>query len=162
MGFYLLPVAVLTFFIGIFAIERNHAQDMMPQPTTLQAEYSGQTFIAYRNAVSIYQQTNPTYIGTVSNAMLAALGSQFSAPFLASAGNAITATGTSGRVITSYAALPPGSITTALTATQNDASLGIASGLTWTSYAQGISSTPVTLATAVPNGDVVSVIQIGN
>lgn len=162
MGFFLLPVAVMSFFIGLIAIERNHAQDMLPQATTMQAEYNGQTFVKYRNAVAVYQKNNPAFTGTVTTAMLTALGSQFSSVFLASAGNAITAVGSSGRVITCYAALPPGAITTALTATQNDASLGMASGTTWTSYAQGVSTTPIALATTVPDGDVVSVVQIGN
>lgn len=165
MGFFLFPVLVLSFFIGIVAIERNHAQGILPPPTETQAEQSGRTFVAYRNAVAVYQQNNPAFTGTVSNAALAAQGSQFSSAFLASAGNAITAIGGGpGRVVTSYAALPAGAITAALDATQNDASLGMASGTTWTSFAQGagVNNTPVSLATPVPNGNVVSVVQIGS
>lgn len=160
MGFVLLPVVVLSFFIGLIAIDRNHAQDILPQAIVTQAEQSGQTFVAYRNAVAVYQQNNPAFTGTVSSAALAAQGSQFSSVFLALAGNAITAIGSSGRVVTCYAALPSGTITAALDITQNDASLGIASGTTWTSAAYG--STPMPLATSVPNGDVVSVVQIGS
>lgn len=162
MGFVLLPLAVLSFFIGVFAIERNHAQDLMPPTVQLQAAQSGQVFVSYRNAVALYQKNNPVFTGTVTSAMLTAQGSQFSATFLSSAGNAITATGVSGRVVTCYAALSSGALTAALNASQNDASLGIASGTTWTSYAQGAVATPVPLATTVPNGDIVSVVQIGN
>lgn len=160
MGFVLLPLVVLSFFIGLIAIERNHAQDILSPAIVTQAEQNGQTFVAYRNAVAVYQQNNPVFTGTVSSAMLAAQGSQFSSAFLASAGNTITSTGSTGRVVTCYAALSSGAITAALDVTQNDASLGIASGTSWTSAAYG--ATPMPLATSVPNGDVVSVVQIGS
>lgn len=163
MGFYLLPVAVLSFFLGIIAMEKTNVTNTLPPAIATQAEQGGQTFVAYRNAVAVYQQAHPTFTGSVTSAILAAQGNQFSPAFLALAGNAITATGTAGRIITCYAALPPASITYALDATQNDASLGMASGTTWTSFAQvvGFTPTPVLLATPVPNGNVVSVIQIG-
>lgn len=165
MGFALLPLVVLSFLLGIVAIERNRAQDILPPAIVTQADQSGRTFVAYRNAVAVYQQNNPAFTGAVSNAALSAQGSQFSSTFLASAGNAITAIGGgAGRVVTAYAALPGGSITAALDATQNDASLGMASGTTWTSFAQsaGVNNTPVPLTTPVPNGNVVSVVQIGS
>lgn len=162
MGFVLLPLIVLSFFMGLIAIERNRAQDILPPAIVAQATQSGQIFVAYRNAVAVYQQKNPAFTGTVSGAMLTAQGSQFSSTFLAAAGNAITATGSTGRVVTCYAALSSGAIAAALAATENDASLGMASGTTWTSFAQGVIYTPVSLATSVPNGDVVSVVQIGS
>ena len=160
MGFALLPIAVFAFFLGIVVAERNHSQDILPPSIVTQADESGQMFVAYRNAVAIYQQNNPTYVGVAP--ITATPTGQFSAAFLSTAGNAITVTASgTGRVITSYAALPAGAITVALAITQNDASLGMATGTTWTSYAQGVNTTPVPLATAVPNGDVVSVVQIG-
>lgn len=160
MGFFLLPVVVLSFFVGIIAIERNHAQDVLPPSIVIQATLSGQMFVAYRNAVAVFQKNNPAFTGTVSNAALAAQGNQFSAVFLATASNAITATGVAGRVITCYAALTPGALRAASDTSENDASLGMASGTTWTSAAFG--STALPLATPVPNGNIVSVIQIGN
>lgn len=160
MGFALLPLAAFAFFMSIVFSERNHAQNILPAPAITQASVSGQMFIAYRNAVALYQQNNPTFIGSAP--ITASPTNQFSATFLAVAGNNITATASgTGRVITTYAALPAGAITTALALTQNDASLGLANGTTWTSYAQGVNTTPITLSTAVPNGDVVSVVQIG-
>lgn len=160
MGFFLLPLVVLSFFVGIVAIERNHAQNILPPASAMQAAQSGHMFVAYRNAVAVYQINNPSFTGTVSNAALTAQGSQFSATFLASANNAITTTGSVGRVITCFAALPPGAISAALDATENDASFGFASGTTWTSALSA--STALPLATSVPNGNVVSVVQIGN
>lgn len=160
MGFMLLPVIVLSFLLGIVAIERNHANEILPTSAVTQSTQDGQTFVSYRNAVAVYQQNNPSFTGTVSNTQLLTQGSQFSPTFLASAGNAITATGISGRIITCYAALTPSALAAASNATDNDASLGIASGTSWTSTAQG--ATPITLATTVPNGAIVSVVQIGN
>lgn len=163
MGFVLLPLVVLSFFVGIIAIEHNRAQDILPPAIVTQAEQSGQTFVAYRNAVAVYQKNNPAFTGTVSNAALAAQGNQFSSAFLASAGNAITPIGGgAGRVVTCYAALSGGAITAALNATQNDASLGMASGTSWTSLAQGVNYISVPLATTVPDGNIVSVVQIGS
>lgn len=163
MGFALLPLVVLSFLLGIVAIERNHSQDILPPAIVTQAEQSGEAFVVYRNAVLVYQKNNPTFTGSVSNAALAAQGSQLSSTLLASAGNAITAIGGgAGRVVTCYAALSGGAISAALDATQNDASLGMAAGTTWTSFAQGVNYTPVPLATPVPNGNVVSIVQIGS
>ena len=108
----------------------------------------------------VYQRNNPVFVGTVSGASLVAQGYQFSGAFLASASNAITATGITGRVITCHAALTPGALRAASEATENDASLGLAAGSTWTSV--GVGSTVSLLATPVPNGNVVSVIQIGS
>lgn len=160
MGFALIPLAAFAFFMSLVVAERNHAQNILPAPIITQANVGGQMFIAYRNAVAVYQQNNPSFIGAAP--ITTSPTGQFSADFLALAGNNITVTASgTGRVITTYAALPPGSITHALALTQNDASLGIASGTNWTSAAQGVNTTPVPLATAVPNGDVVSVVQIG-
>ncbi|MBV5345007.1 MAG: type IV pilus biogenesis protein PilM [Rhodoferax sp.] len=160
MGFWLLPVIIFAFLAGIIGIDRNHAQNTLPPAQVTQAAQAGQMFVSYRDAVAVYQRNNPAFIGTVSNADLAALGYQFSSGFLAGAGNAITATGASGRVITCFAALPPGSLQVAYNATEFDASFGVVSGNSWTSKAPG--GTAVALATVVPDGDVVSVIQIGN
>ena len=160
MGFVLLPLAVLSFFLGIITVERTRSQDILPAAIVIQATVSGQMFVAYRNAVAVYMQNNPTFTGTVSNAALAAQGNLFSAAFLASTSNVITSTGVAGRVITCYAALTTGALAAASDATENDASLGMASGATWTSIATGASAVP--LASSVPNGNVVSVVQIGS
>lgn len=160
MGFILLPLTVLSFFLGIAAIERNHVQGILPPTIVLQATQNGQMFVAYRNAVEVYLRNNPTFTGTVSSAALAAQGTTFTAAFLASTNNVITATGVSGRVITCYTALTAGTLVAARAATENDASFGMSSGTTWTSSEFG--STAIPLPTPVPNGNVVSLIQIGN
>lgn len=167
MGFILLPLIVLSFFFGITAIEDSRTQGLLPTAAVTQADQSGQMFVTYCNAVSIYQQNNPAFTGTVSDAALAAQGGQFSPAFLVVANNAITAiSGGAGRVITCYAALSADAIAVALDVTDHDASIGIVSGASWTSFAKVINYTPVPvpvpLATPVPSGNVVSVIQIGS
>lgn len=150
---------VVTAVIGTaVAIERNNASLVVPPDTELAADRMGQVFLQYRTAVATFQRQNPSFTGSVSSPALSALGFQFPQDFLNVAGNAITATGVSGRVVTSYGVLPAGAGTVARKAADGDASLGVVSGPNWTSYASGV-STP--LATAVPNGAVVSVIQIG-
>lgn len=163
MGYFLYPLLVLAFFQGLFAIEKARTTAIAPVPSVQRAAWDGREFVAYRDAVSTYLQANPAYIGSVSSAALIAQGNQFSAQFLSVAGNYISQVGGgSGRVITCYARLSTGAITAALNATSNDASLGMAAGGNWTSYAQGVSTTPQPLATTVPDGDVVSVVQIGS
>lgn len=155
----LMPVLVLAFFSGLLAIYRYQNTTITPQTQVLQKVQSGQTFVAYANAVAVFLKSNPSFVGTVSAAQLAAQGTPFSAAFLASAGNAVTAFGAAGRTITTFALLPAGSINTIVFVTGGDAAYGLSSGPTWTSVAPG--STAQALAANVPNGSVVSVIQIG-
>lgn len=156
---FVLPVLVFVLMTGLVAIYRYQSTSTVPQVQTLQATQAGQMFVAYAGAVAAFMSSNPTFTGSVSATQLASQGTPFSAAFLARAGNAVTAFGSSGRTITSYASLPPGAINAIAPATEGDASYGLSSGTTWTSSAQG--SNPQALATTVPDGSVVSVIQIG-
>lgn len=163
MAYYLAPIAAVMFFIGLFAMDHTQVQYTAVSSTQLTAKNEGQIFVEYRDAVATYQQNNPTFIGTVPTSALIAQGNQFPSSFLGVTSNSITQVGGgSGRVITCYSALPPGAIAQAIRFTNNDASLGIASGTNWTSAAYGVSTTPVPLSTTVPNGNAVSVIQIGS
>lgn len=162
MGGHLFPMLVFAIFAGLFAIEQTRVESSLPAQKEVAAINDGQQFIRYRDAVAAYQQANPAFIGSVPSATIIAQGYQFSTAFLTTANNNITQIGAgSGRVVTSYANLSPGSITTALQITDNDASLGIVSGANWTSYAQGVANTPQLLSTPVTNGYAVSVIQKG-
>ncbi len=162
MGYILFPALVLAIFTGIFAIQNTQTAIALPPPLVAKATTDGQNFISYRNSVAAYLQTNSAYIGSVPSASLIAQGYQFPASFLASSGNYISQVGGgTGRIITCYSNISPGAVTAALMATSNDASLGMASGGNWTSSAQGANKTPQPLAIAVPDGNVVSVIQIG-
>ena len=161
MGFYLLPLVMLGFFLGAIAVERQHAQDLVPTARASLASSSGQTFVAYRNAVAGYKNTNAAFTGTVTAAMLTSAGYKFSTAFLATVSNQITATGLGGFIITCYGALEPGALMAARTFTESDASLGISTGSS--SWVGGIDGgTLLSLSTPVPTGNVVSVIQIGS
>lgn len=137
----------------------NNADSLAVPSSEFEAEKIGTAFLQYRNAVATFQRQNPTFTGSVPAQSLIALGFHFPEDFLHLAGNAISATGASGRIVTSYAKLSGGAASIAQHASQGDASLGVASGPNWTSYHAG-AVTPL-LAT-VPDGAVVSVIQIGN
>lgn len=162
MGGIFFPMLVFAIFAGIFAIEQTRVVATLSNQKEVVAVNDGQQFIRYRDAVAAYQQANPAFIGSVPSATIIALGYQFSTNFLVTANNNITQIGAgSGRTITAYASLSPGSITTALQITDNDASLGLVTGVNWISYAQAVNNTPQLLATPVTNGYVVSVIQKG-
>lgn len=156
---FLMPVLVFAFFTGLTAIYRVQSTAGFPQNEALQAAHSGQMFVAYTNAVAAFMNSNPSFTGAVSPTQLAAQGTEFSAAFLGNAGNAITAFGSTGRTVTTFAVLPAGAINTIITVTGGDAAYGLSSGTTWTSVAP--SGSAQTLAAAAPNGSVVSVIQIG-
>jgi hypothetical protein len=154
-----LPLILVAIFAGLSALGDDYAKSVLPSETTANAERAAEYFLAYRNAVVTFQRSNPGFTGSVSAAALAAQGNQFSPDFLATAGNGITAVGSAGRVITVYASLLAGAGNDVVNAADNDASIGVASGSTWTSYTGGEAEP---LAIAVPNGAVVSVIQMGN
>jgi len=136
MGFALLPLAAILFFVSIMAMEQTHTKHSVPSAIVLQAQWEGQTFVAYRNAVSAYMQNNPSFMGEIP---AAALNAPFSEGFLRVAGNIVVATASGqGRVITSYAAVHPGALRTIQILTQYDSSINMAA-----------------------NGQVVSVIQMG-
>lgn len=156
---FILPSLVFTLLSGLVAVYQYQSTTIIPQTQVLQATQAGQTFVAYASAVAVFTNSNPSFTGSVSAAQLAAQGTPFAASFLANAGNAVTAFGSSGRTITTFALLPAGAINTIVSATSGDAAYGLSSGTTWTSVLAGSIAQP--LATTVPNGSVVSVIQIG-
>lgn len=162
MGYIMFPLLVFALFGGIFAIERANVTLTQPAPGTTSAKWNGMEFVAYRAAVGAYLQKNPAYVGAVSTSSLAGMGYQFSIAFLAGAGNYISQVGAgTGRIVTCHASLPAGALAAALRTTAYDASFGIASGGNWVSYAPGVNTVPQPLAISVPDGDVVSVFQIG-
>lgn len=155
----LLPLIVAAIFAGLAVLGDNYTKAALPSEIVADAERSAEYFLQYRTGVATFQRNNPGYIGAVPAASLAALGYQFPQEFLATAGNGITATGATGRVVTVFASLPAGAVSDAVKAADGDTSIGLAGGANWTSYVGGVTAP---LAIAVPNGAVVSVIQIGN
>ncbi|WP_157896869.1 hypothetical protein [Acidovorax carolinensis] len=155
---FMLPILVVAFFTGMTSLRLYQSTVNTPSSKELYATQASEMFVAYAGAVSAFMNSNPSFTGSVSGAQLAAQGAIFSASFLSTAGNTVTAFGTAGRTVTTYATLPTGALGTLATLTEGDASYGTATGATWTSIAAG--ATPQPLATSVPNGYTVSVIQI--
>lgn len=160
MGFLILPLVVLCAFLGLSAIQHTQSTAALTPTVVVQAQLAGQAFIAYRNAVIAFQHQNPTFTGQVPDASLQSVGGPFPVAFLASAGNAITSFGASGRVVTAYASLPVGAVAAASEISEGDASLGIVTATKWKSFTPG--ATPMPLAAPAPDGAVVSVTQTGN
>lgn len=151
----------LVFAVGtsVVATQRLQSTAMEPAKQLQQADQSGQTFVAYASAIAAFLNANPSFMGTVTASQLAAQGTPFSAAFLATAGNKISAFGSTGRTVVSYASLPAGAIYTINQLTEGDASYGMSSGSSWTSIAPGAGAQA--LPSATPVGSVVSVIQLG-
>lgn len=155
---FMLPILVVAFFTGITAFYQHQSTTIAPSSKELHATQAGQMFVAYAGAVSAFMSNNPSFTGSVSGAQLASQGAIFSASFLLTASNAVTAFGTAGRTVTTYAALPAGALGSLAKLTEGDASFGMSTGATWTSIVPGAAPQP--LATSVPYGNTVSVIQI--
>jgi hypothetical protein len=161
MGFVVSLFLLIAIATTTIAIERNNVALVTPSQQNLLANNDAGQFLNYRNAVETYMLAHPTFTGVVPSA---SLYGQYSASFLAGAGNMVTATGTSGRIITSYASLRAGTAQIAEKMSGGNISIGLANaaGTTWTSVATNASLVPVALNTTVPGGAVVSVIQIGS
>lgn len=155
----LLPVVVLAIFLGLGAIARDQSRSRLPSTAVVQTQIAGEVFVEYRNALQAYQRSNPGFTGAVPVTALAASGRQFPQAFLDVAGNQITAFGSAGRTLTVYAKVPTATIVSALQLAENDASLGMASGGVWQSFAPATAG--VALQVSVPEGALVSMTQTG-
>jgi hypothetical protein len=159
MGGLVAPFVAVAMALALWATYQNNNQMLTPSTYALQASSDATTFLAYRDAVTSYMQANPSFTGTVN---AASLSGQFPATFLAGAGNYVSPTGNTGRVITCWANVPTGTVQQAVTQAGVDASIGTSSGSTWVSAAPSAVATPAPLSTPVNPGDIVSVIQIGS
>jgi hypothetical protein len=158
-------MAFLVFMIctATLVYESDTLQAVQPAAQRVSIQSAAAQFLSYRSAVMAYMTANPTFTGTISSSQLAVYAPQYSAVFLSSymASNAVTVSGT-GRMITVYAALPTGSLQQVLVQSGNDASIGLSAGSTWTTDANGVTTSPQPLNVTVPAGDVVSVVKTGN
>lgn len=159
MIFWILPMLLSVFLVGAGMLVHGQADAVLPPAAQTSAIAMGQSFVAYRNAVVAYVTQNPTFTGSVPAGSLALPGGM---PLPPGAGNQVTATPSgAGRIITSWAALPPSAaIYYTVKGMDGDETLGLAPiGTQWESPVYGnMGSLPV----QVPNGDAVSVVQIGN
>ncbi|WP_408199556.1 type IV pilus biogenesis protein PilM [Paraburkholderia sediminicola] len=158
-------MAFLVFVIcaATLVYETDTLQAVQPAAQTVSVQAAAAQFLSYRSAAMAYMTANPTFTGTIQSSQLTAYSPQYSPVFISNyaASNAVTVSGT-GRMITVYAALPTGSVQQVLVQSGNDASIGLSAGTTWTTDANGVTTSPQPLNVAVPAGDVVSVVKTGN
>ena len=162
MGFVAPLIFAVTLF-GLLAIYSQEASVSQINTTTASHMNYGQSFLAYRNAVMTYQQNNPSFTGTIPASTIAAMGG-FTSTFLSQVSNVVVATGArNGRAVICYGSFGTGAQSIAeqaSIASNNDVSFGISNGATWTSAAVGASTTAIPLATSIPAGNAVSVIEM--
>lgn len=182
MGFALLPVAVLSFFLAYLYDMENEAKGALPSAFEIHARQDAERFLSFRNQVMAFNAANPNcpQAGTGCAANPYPVNVVGSSPsfatydsFLANAGAYIrpTASGT-GRIITVYATLGPGAISSVLELSDYDFGCGLISGTNWISAARGAVQTPVAIGFPSPaasgsthpysDGDVICVAQIGS
>lgn len=160
MGF-VAPLIFSAALLGLLAIFGQESKVGAINTTSAQIQNSGQSFLAYRNAVMTYQQNNPSFTGTVPSSVISSIGGPFSSAFLAQVSNVVVATGArNGRVVICHGPFTQSVAEQASVAANNDASFGISTGTTWTSAAVGAATTAMPLATAIPSGNIVSVIEM--
>lgn len=157
----LFPLIVVLTMLGCgaivthFAAHTPAAQHIAATSTSTEAS----AFLAYRAAVANYLASNPTFVGSVPFANLVARGAPTSMQGVAS--NTISTFGANGRIVMAYAVLSPGAVQSAFAQSDNDASLGVATAAnSWTSLNPGSQPFPLPIST-IPQGAIVSVIQVG-
>ncbi|QQD72000.1 exported protein of unknown function [Acidithiobacillus ferrivorans] len=159
MIFWILPMLLAVFMVSAQGLARNQADAVLPPVAQVSAAAVGQDFVAYRNAVGVYASANPAFTGSVPASSLALPGGM---PLLQGADNQITATASGqGRIITCWATLPASAVFQTIKNMNGDASMGLVSGTQWSSPVYGpMGNLPS--GVQVPNGDAVSIVQIGN
>lgn len=157
----LFPLIVLFVMFGVTAIAKNYSATLPATQNIVLAQRNAEVsaFLSYRDAVEKYMESNPGFFGVIPFPALAALGAP--AIMQSSANNAISTIGANGRLIIAYASLTPGALQFAASQSSNDASLGVATAANaWTSLAPGGQPYPLPIS-SIPQGAIVSVIQIG-
>lgn len=158
-----MPLLIVALVTATLAYQSSIQQTVQPSAQTVSINAAATQFLAYRSAVMAFMTANPTFTGTIQPSQLSVYSPQYSSTFVSAYGasNAVTTSGT-GRLITAYAALPTGALQAVLLQSNNDASIGLSAGNTWTTDANGVVTSPQPLNVTVPAGDVVSVVKTGN
>ena len=151
----LFPLFVALFFLGVGSLARNHL-DMSQSKTTAVADVALQAgaFLRYRDVVTAYAVAHPGWTGSLSATYLndqgiaAAVRDRVSHQVVAS---------TAGRQILVYASLA-GNGYEVYRRAEGDASIGLVVSGQFQSFSQG---TPAALPIVIPNGDVISFVEVG-
>lgn len=152
----LFPLFVAVFFLGVAALTRNHVE--MNQVSTVaaaNAALQAATFLNYRSVVTTYAQTHPGWTGTVPAAVLTAQGITVTAQ--GQIGHQVVAS-TSGRQLVVFAGMP-GKEYEVFRLAEGDVAIGLAVNGQFKPFNQGpAAALPIT----IPNGNVVSFVEVGS
>lgn len=168
MAFWLIPVFMTMFMVGINFTANYHAVKTVPNTTTqVIAQQQGEALLAYRNVVEQYITAHPGFIGTITGDMGGAIQLPYGMAIPPGAGAVVAAVSssasqTAGSVITVFADIQNSAASQVADATQNDGTVGIAQA-TQNGSVQMITSglnTPVALPDGIPSGDAVTTQQL--
>ncbi len=152
----LFPLFVAIFFLGVSALGLDYlALSQTISASTSSARIQAGGFLRYRDVVTAYAIANPGFTGTVPGSHLSGQGisgavqSQVSHRVLAS---------TAGRQVVVFASMPDKGFE-AFRIAEGDASIGTVAGGQFQPFVQGITTA---LPLAIPDGNVVSFVEVGN
>lgn len=159
MIFWILSMIVVVFMVGIIDLAMYQSGQVLPKSQDVSAVIAGQQFIAYRNAINDYAAKNPSFTGVVTSQMIT-LPYGFTLPF--TTGNQVVKTPSGkGRIVVVWADLPQGALFSGDVGIRGDMSLGLVGAAgQWISPVTN-SVSPIPSGVVIPEGDSVSVIQIG-
>ncbi len=152
----LFPLFVAIFFLAIGALTKSYvALSQTVSPSSSSSYVQAGSFLRYRDAVTAYTLSMPGFTGMVPSSYLsdqrlsAAVQSEFSHLVLAT---------TTGRQVLVYAAMSDKGFE-AFRLAEGDAAIGKSAGGLFQPFLQGAT---VALPIAIPDGQVVSFVEVGN
>jgi hypothetical protein len=151
----LFPVFIVVFFLGISALSRNHLEANRSQTTSVaESVLQAGTFLRYREVVTAYAVAHPSWTGVVPATYLASQG--INAAVQGQIGHQIVSSA-AGRQALVYASLA-GRGYEIYRQAGADASIGLVVAGQFQSFNQG---TTAALPVAIPNGNVISFVEVG-
>lgn len=152
----LFPLFVAMFFIGVTALTRNHVEmNQAKVAAEASAALQAGTFLNYRSVVTAYAQAHPGWIGSMPVDVLTAQGVSLAAQGLI--GHQVVASG-AGRQLIVFAGMP-GKEYEVFRRAEGDAAIGLAFNGQFQPFNQGpAAALPIT----IPNGNVVSYVEVGS
>jgi hypothetical protein len=160
--FQLLPWLFLVFIFGFTALEGDWSRSITGPRSSISAEAQGQMFMTYRNMVLTYLEVNankPTSSGTIPIADLTFPLGVVAADLPAQITNYVVV-GNGTRTVYVFEPAVPGIIGAFNQEFPGDVSLGIDTGGEFASDPAGVLSA-LPAAANIGNGDIISVVQIG-
>lgn len=153
-----LPLIMFVAFLGLNATSAYYERQLTRTPTEAVAAASAQTFISYKSAVVNFMAANPGFTGPISLQALAPYLPGINLATMSGMSSSVTSTpGVGVTVIVAAEGLAPGAASSAITLSQNDASIGTSVGGQWVSSASPVSTG---VSTGMPDGTLTAVIRL--